>query len=264
MSTDLVRDLDRPNGWLLLVDGSEQSYVDTADPDHLEFEYVQMLSCLIRSTWPDDEPLTALHLGGGLCSVPRWLAAHHPGSSQLVAEHSAEIAGLAASLGPTPGVDVEVTTAEATLAAYPNDTADLVVCDVYDGPETVTSLFPLSSLRRMRDLLRVDGVLTINLSDAAPFDLGRVVAATLRLVFDSVVLLAEPPVLRGRRSGNLVLAATDRALRRRSLTRYAAQGPIRFRVVGDESLEKFIAGAMPATDIDGVPRSGETTGRAWD
>src|SRR5436190_807502 len=38
---ELVRDLDRPSGWQLMVDGTPQSYVDPDDPSYLEFEYVR-------------------------------------------------------------------------------------------------------------------------------------------------------------------------------------------------------------------------------
>jgi hypothetical protein len=77
VSVELMRDAKRDDGWWLLVDGSEQSFVDTADPQHLEFEYVQMLAHLLETLFATDEPVAALHLGGGLCTVPRWLAARH-------------------------------------------------------------------------------------------------------------------------------------------------------------------------------------------
>jgi hypothetical protein len=43
-TVELLRDLDRPTGWVLLVDGVEQSYVDVVDPTHLEFEYMQHMA----------------------------------------------------------------------------------------------------------------------------------------------------------------------------------------------------------------------------
>jgi spermidine synthase len=259
---ELMRDAQRDDGWWLLVGGSEQSYVDTADPLHLEFEYVQMIAHLLETLFPTDVPLTALHLGGGLCTVPRWLAGRHPGSRQRVAEHSAEIAALSASLGAPPGVTVEIDDALAVVTRARRASADLVVCDMYDGPETVTQMFTLDAVRLVHTVLRRDGVYLCNLSDATPFALSRVVVATLRAVFGSVVLLAEPPVLRGRRSGNLVLAATDGEILLAELSRRAAGGAVRSRVVADNDLTEFIGAALPATAEAKIPRSGESTGRS--
>jgi spermidine synthase len=260
MTAELIRDADRAAGWWLLVDGSEQSFVDVDDPLHLEFEYVQMAEYAMSTHQPGDAPLDALHLGGGLLTIPRWVAARHPGSRQVVAERSREIAGMAASLGEVPGVTVELADAVDVLAARPPDTADLVVCDVYDGPETVTSLFTLTAMARIRDVLRVAGLFVCNLSDASPFRLTRTVAATVRAVFGDVVLMAEPPVLRGRRSGNLVLAASDRRIDRRQLLRRAASGPIRARVLADDDLAAMVGTVLPAGDESDLPASGERLG----
>jgi hypothetical protein len=79
LTVELMRDALRDDGWWLLVEGSEQSYVDTGDPLHLEFEYVQMIALILDACFSTDAPIAALHLGGGLCTVPRWLAARHPG-----------------------------------------------------------------------------------------------------------------------------------------------------------------------------------------
>src|SRR5581483_11903019 len=168
-------------------------------------EYVQMIADVVASVFAAQTPLSVLHLGGGLCTVPRWLAARNPGSKQRVAERSEEIAGLATSLGTPPGMELVIKDAAATLERARRATRDLIVCDVYDGPETVRDLFTVDMLRRASDTLKPDGLYVCNLSDAAPFALSRVVAAGLIEVFDDAVLLAEPPVLRGRRSGNIVL-----------------------------------------------------------
>jgi spermidine synthase len=261
VNVELMRDALSGDGWWLLVDGSEQSYVDTADPLHLEFEYVQIIAQVLESVFDSDLPVTALHLGGGLCTIPRWLAERHPGSRQRVAEHSAEIAKLSASLGTPPGVKVLIDDAYDVVSRTRRSSLDLVVCDIYEGPATVTSMFTVAALEGVHRILRGDGVLVCNLSDATPYALTQVVAATSREVFGSVVLMAEPPVLRGRRSGNLVVTATDRELPLAALTRRAASGAVRSRVVAEGDLTEFIDGALPARTEAAIPLSGETTGR---
>jgi spermidine synthase len=259
---ELLPDADREGGWWLLVDGSEQSYVDLSEPLHLEFEYVQMIAHVLDIAFPSSAPLRALHLGGGLCTVPRWLAARHPGSRQVVAEHNQRIARLAQRLGLPPGVQIVVDDAVEVLRRTRASGIDVVVSDLYDGPSTVTSLFTVDGVAALRRVLRADGVLVCNLSDAAPFALSRVVAATVGAGFASQVLLAEPPVLRGRRSGNLVLAASDRELAQEELVRRATAGPVRARVVAGDDLDAFIDAAAPATEQASLPASGES-GVRW-
>ena len=62
---ELVPDLDRPDSWILFVDGTPQSQVDLADPLYLEFEYVRRLAHILDLAAPAGEPLDVLHLGGG-------------------------------------------------------------------------------------------------------------------------------------------------------------------------------------------------------
>src|SRR5947209_12619378 len=100
---ELLRDLDRDSGWTLMVGGAEQSYVDVADPTHLEFEYMQHAAVVIDAVLAAPEPLSALHLGGGACTLPRWIAATRPGSTQTVVEASASVLEAVRPLGPVPG-----------------------------------------------------------------------------------------------------------------------------------------------------------------
>lgn len=261
MTSELIRDLDREQGWWLLVDGSEQSFVDLADPSHLEFEYVQMISWLIECRYDGGASLDALHLGGGLCTLPRWVAHRHPGSRQVVAERSRRIAAMARDVGGLGDIRIVVQDATTALSRRPEDSADLVVCDIYQGPETVTSLFTLEALQSCASVLRRGGLFACNLSDATPFRLARVVVATVLAVFDDVVLLVEPGVWRGRRSGNVVVGAAMQPIPERSLARRAAGGALRARVVRDAELLEFVGTAEPAVDEADLPPSGESLGR---
>jgi spermidine synthase len=260
VKVELIRDAGRDSGWWLLVGGSEQSFVDTTDPTHLEFEYVQMMANVLETMFSAAVRINAVHLGGGLCTVPRWVAARHPGSRQRVAERSEQIAGLSSSLGDIAGTTVVIDDALAVLTACRPHRADLVVCDVYEGPETVTSLFTAPAIDTAHRVLRRGGLYLCNVSDAKPFDLARVVAATLRSTFASVVLQAEPAVLRGRRSGNLVLAACDATIPVAAVTKRAAGTAVRTRVVGGDDLAAFIGSAAPVEEAAALPISGESLG----
>src|SRR5947209_7372178 len=90
-TAELLADADRPAGWLLSVDGVAQSYVDLDEPTHLEFEYVRWIGDLVDLLAPPEQPITALHLGGGGCTLPRYIAATRPRSTQLVIEGDDEL-----------------------------------------------------------------------------------------------------------------------------------------------------------------------------
>ena len=70
-----MRDLDRTNAWMLMVDGTPQSYVDLDDPLYLEFEYVRRLGHVVDLAAPAGQPLRVLHLGAGALSLARYVAA---------------------------------------------------------------------------------------------------------------------------------------------------------------------------------------------
>jgi spermidine synthase len=262
-SPELLRDLDRDTGWTLMVDGAEQSYVDVEDATHLEFEYMQHIALVIDAFFDDEGPLSALHLGGGACTLPRWLAATRPRSRQTVIEASEQILEAVKPLGGIPGVNVVLGDAVVALEDDADAGRDLVIWDLYDGPRLVTSTLTLQTVQEMRRVLRADGLAVFNLSDATPFDMVRPVVAAVNVVFDDALLVAEPTILRGRRSGNCVLVAANRSLPVPTVRRRAAAAATRGRVLAGEQLEAFQAGAVPPTGDRPLPEPDEASGRGF-
>jgi spermidine synthase len=68
------RDPDRPSGRLLIQNGMEASYVDLADPTHLEFEYMRWIRSVLRIA----RARRVLHIGGAACALARALAIEDP------------------------------------------------------------------------------------------------------------------------------------------------------------------------------------------
>ena len=87
-------DLDADDGWLLSVDGVAQSYVDRGRPDPPRVRLRPADGRRRRLPRPRGGPLTAVHLGGGGCTLPRYVAATRPGSRQLVVEADEPLAEL--------------------------------------------------------------------------------------------------------------------------------------------------------------------------
>ncbi len=248
-TAELLQDADRETGWELDVDGVPQSYVDTADPTHLEFEYVRLVGDVL-DLLPPDPPgrLDTLHLGGGACTLPRYVAATRPGSRQLVVEADAGLVALVRDQLGTAGFRLRVGDARAVLEELPDDGSDAVVGDVFVGPALPPHTSTVEHVRQVRRVLRPAGAYVLNVADGPPLAFARAQATTLLEVFAHVVLLAEPGVLRGRRFGNVVLAGSALPLPLDGLRRRAARAVGTARVVAADDLRSFIGGARPVTD----------------
>jgi hypothetical protein len=254
---ELVPDPERPGGWTLFIDGYPQSYVDSADPVRLEFEYVRRLASIVDSAAPLRQPLAVLHLGGGALTLPRYVAATRPRSPQRVVERDAALIDFVRGRLPLPrDADIRVRAEDARTAVegYRDARFDIVIVDVYGGARVPGRLTSVEFVTRAARLLKPGGVYAANLADRAPLAFSRSQVATLGEAFGDVCLLAEPGVLRGRRFGNVVLAATTAAngLPVGDLAAAAARDPFPARLVHGDDLVRFVAGARPTTDATAV------------
>jgi spermidine synthase len=257
---ELVADPDRPRAWTLLVDGIPQSHVDLDDPQYLEFEYVRRIGHLIDLAAPAGQPLRVLHLGGGGLTLARYVAATRPGSSQLVAEADAALVELVRQwlpLGPRgrrPGrVRIRAGDARATAEQLPPGSYDVVIADLFAGGRTPAHVTSAEFTAAAARVLSPAGSYAANIGDTAPLGYARAQVATVRSVFPHACLIADPAVLRGRRFGNLVLAAARRGLPAADLTRRAAADPFPGRLLQGAELDRFTAGAKPVTDARARP-----------
>lgn len=250
---ELLQDLDRPSGWVLSMNGVPQSYVDLADPRYLDFEYVQLMAAVI-DTLPAG-PLDAVHVGGGACTLPRYVAATRPGSRHIVIEPDAALVRLVREqlrLKSVPRLKVRITDGRSAAAGLADDSADLFVLDAFSGAAMPVDLATAEYLGEVARILRPSGTLLANIADGKGLAFARRVVATVRAVFRHAVLLAEPGVMRGRRFGNLIVAASPAPLAEAELTRRAAGGLTRARCVTGTALANFTAGARVLHDGDPV------------
>jgi spermidine synthase len=246
VSLRVVPDAARPSGRTLLLGVLEASYVDLDDPTHLEFEYVRRLGDLIDVMAPPHRALRALHLGGGACTLARYLAATRPGSgSEVVEVDPAVIRAAREQLELPPGIKVVRGDARDVLERKPARAYDVVVGDVFTEPHTPRHLTTLEFAHEVRRTLAPGGVYALNLITSPPPRLARRQVATLLDVFAEVVALAPRSILSGRRAGNLVLAAADRTLPLAKL-RKRARGEA--EVLGREEIEAWCGAARPLQD----------------
>ncbi len=258
----LLRDTDREDAWLVVVDSVPQSYVDLADPTHLEFAYVRLLGDLVDLVDLVDGvgraraevPLRVVHLGGGGATLARYVAATRPGSDQLVVEVDPALAALVSERLGTDGFRLLVGDARAETERLPRGRADVVVLDAFTGSAVPPHLTTREHVDWVRRALAPGGVYAVNVADSGRLGFARSVTATLAARFAAVAVLAPPAVLRGRRFGNLVLVASDTdlplaALARRTAGRAAEPA----RLLGPSAVKQWLRGAPLRTDADAGP-----------
>ncbi len=250
---ELLADEDRPGGWLLLIDRIRQSYVDLDDPTYLDFEYMQAFADVLDALAPaPPAPLAVAHIGGGAGTFVRWVAATRPGSTQIVLEPDTEVTDFVRARLPFPrGTRARIRPVDgrAGVADLADSSADVVILDAFHGGRVPAELTTAEFVADVVRVLRPDGVLLANIADGPPVQYSRRLVATLAGAFRTALLIAEPPILRGRRHGNIVLAA-GHALPVAAIRRASARAPFPRTVTAGAELTAFAATARPLTDAD--------------
>ena len=251
----VVADPERETGRVLLLDTLRHSYVDLADPTYLEFEYVRAIAAVTDATAPAGQALSALHLGGGGATLPRYLAEVRPGTTSRVLEVDpgvVEIDRERLGLEESAELEVRVGDARVGLAAETAGSRDLVVGDAFGGLSVPWQLTTVEALRLVDRALTDDGVYVANLIDHPPLSFVRAELATMREVWPHVLLLARAPVLAGEDGGNLVAVASPRPLDRAALAAALLAQESTWRVAGEEEVAAFTGDAPVLTD-DAAP-----------
>ncbi|MDO5701222.1 MAG: fused MFS/spermidine synthase [Bowdeniella nasicola] len=236
---------------LLVLDGMESSYIDLDHPNHLEFEYMQHMSIVTDVTLGAGTRLRALHLGGAGCALARAWAAERPGSAQTVIEWDALLAELAreyCDIPRAPAVKIRVAEARASLERFPPGRWDVIVRDTFANAAVPEHMRTIQVARAASRALIEEGLYLVNLTDHPPLTQARREVATLREVFAHVTLISESGILRGRRHGNVVLAASNRPLNDALIARRCRALPLPVAVLSGSRLASFGASAQPFVD----------------
>lgn len=249
-SVELRSDSD---GVMLLIDGVESSHLDLEDPEHLVFEYMQQMMAVLAATHPPDEVTTlrAIHLGGAGCALARAIDARWPEPRQLAFEIDAELARLVREwfdLPRAPRLRIRVGDARSELASVHEASADVVVRDAFADRWVPDHLRTLEFTTMVAQRLRPDGLYLANLADSPPLRAARREAATVCAVFPHVIAIGESPVLKGRRYGNVVLAASQQPVERTGLARALRSLPVPAALIGEAEIADFVASSTPFTD----------------
>ncbi|NMO01204.1 fused MFS/spermidine synthase [Gordonia sp. TBRC 11910] len=202
------------DGWLLSINGAHSSHIDPDDPLALDFEYMRYMAAVIAERVPDDSPVRVLHLGGAACALPRYLAQAYPASKQVAVEVDAELARLVRDwfdLPRAPRLRIRVGDGRAVAGSLTPASRDVVVRDAFGGepPRTPAHLTTIEFTEAIRRVLVPGGLYLANCGDSRDLSLARAEVATVSAVFAHVALVADAGMLKGRRTGNIVIAASD-------------------------------------------------------
>lgn len=265
LSSGLIAEVEEdrwvPGAIQLLVDGTPQSHVNLREPSEVFFEYVRRIAHAIDLFRTPGQPVSALHLGGGAFTLPRYIEATRPGSRQQVIELESALVGLVREAAPLPkraSIRVRHGDAREVLGKLPqgmHGAIDLVVVDIFAGSRTPAHVSSIEFYELIAPLLAPDGLVVVNTTDGTGQAFTRSQVATLAAVFGTVAAVGEPQTLKGRRFGNVVLLASNSDVDHELewLPRLLAGGPHPARMLVGRELDEWLRGARAVTDVEAVP-----------
>jgi spermidine synthase len=247
-----------PGSFTLVVDGTPQSHVNLDNPAELFFEYIQRMGHVIDQIGTPGQPITAVHLGAGAFTLPRYIEATRPGSRQQVVEIESDLVDFVRKELPwSPRAQIKVRHGDAreVLGKFPaglRGSVDLLVVDIFSGARTPAHVTSLEFYTEAVSLLSDDGIVLVNVADGPGLAFAKAATSTLASVVADVALLAETQILKGRRFGNVVLVGSRSPLPLEWMPRILAGGPHPAKVVAGDELRAFIAGAPIVTDATAI------------
>jgi predicted membrane-bound spermidine synthase len=198
---------------VLVIDRLVHGVSDLGNPEQLMYGYERLYARAIETLHPRGSPVSALFLGGGAYTFPRWLERSYRGQS-LVAEIDPDVTGVAeddfdAPVGPR--IQTVNEDARRVLRSLPAGRRfDFVLGDAFDSFEVPFQLTTRQFHELVARHLKPGGLYLQNVIDGVHYDFLRSELRTLSLTFPYVRLLAartDWPLPRGRRRAYVIAAA---------------------------------------------------------
>ncbi|MEP9391219.1 fused MFS/spermidine synthase [Gordonia sp. VNQ95] len=234
-------------GWLLQINGAHSSHIDPDDPTVLDFEYLRQMAAVIDDRFDTGDRVRVLHLGGAACALARYLADRYPESRHVAVEVDAELARLVREwfeLPRAPRLRIRVGDARAVTESLQPRTRDVVVRDAFAGDRTPAHLATVEFVAAVAEVLTPDGLYLANCGDGRDLTLVRADVAAVAEVFGHVMLVGDPAMLKGRRTGNVVVVGSRTPVEpSAALVRRLLSDPLPARVIAGEQARAFGRGA---------------------
>ncbi len=248
-------DQQRASGRYLFLDQLMHSYVDLADPTHLEFAYVQGIVAGIEASFPAG-PVRAVHVGGGGFTVPQYLRATRPGSVNVVIERDAGLVKLdEAYLGLVQGDGLSSLSGDGRVVLADQSAGDwgVVVGDAFGGEAVPWHLATAEFTQTIRDRLQPGGLYALNVIDSPPQEgmpgkFIRAELATVQAVFPHLAVATSDGAWAGETGDNFVVYASDQPLAISAIQANLDATGNDWQVHSGEELTKWIGNAQVLTD----------------
>ena len=247
---------DERGGVTVMRDGHPQSHVHPDDPTLLEFEYVQHFALVLDALTPPAPSLLGVtHVGGAGLTLARYVEATRPGSPQIVLEPDVRLTDAVRRELPLPRahrIRVRPADGASGVAALKDDSADVIVLDAFADGRVPAELVSPTFAADVARVLKPGGVFIANLADEPGFAWTSRAAATFTAVLPHAVIVGAHEVLKGKRFGNVVLAASAdaSALDLDAVTRAAARAPLPTGVRRGAELARMLRAGAPFTNND--------------
>jgi hypothetical protein len=215
----------------------EASYVDLANPTHLEFDYLRWIRIVLGIAGAR----RVLHIGGGACALPRALAAEDPAGRQEVCEVDAEVLEVARvhmGLRRAPGLRVRHAEGRAFVAERPGARWDAVVIDAFAGAAVPRGLITMEAFAA---IAQAAPMTLVNVVDNRSAREVRLVAAGIATAYPSVWTL-------GARAGNSIVVGSATTVSLALVASRAAADPSPAQLTTPATLATLLGGVTALHD----------------
>ena len=212
---------------VLVLDRMVHSYSSLEDPTWLIYDYEKMYAEVTAYQAEEAENLSALFIGGGGYTFPRYMETIYPDSVLDVIEIDPGVTDIAYQmLGVRP--DTEIVTynedARLFLQRSPTMAYDLIFGDAFDDFSVPYHLTTKEFNDYVRAWLKDDGLYVINMIDGSQARFMRSMLHTLRQTFRHVYLSPTTPDWRSLSRNTFVIIATDVPLDTAKLSQMSPPG----------------------------------------
>lgn len=209
-----IRVLTDGKARLLFLDRLLHSYLVPDEPLVLKYDYLKIFADIIKYGALENQTPRVLHLGGGGYSLPRYVEAVYPGSTNDVVEIDPMVTEVAHEyLGLPWNTAIRTYNEDARLFLMKRQSPeryDIVVGDVFNDVATPYHLTTLEFARLVKSNMADGGVYLVNIVD--DYQHGRYLPSfiyTLRHAFEHVYLFAVDKDSEVSGLSTFVIMATD-------------------------------------------------------
>jgi spermidine synthase len=213
---------------------------------------------VIDAAFPAGQSITAIHLGAGALTIPRYIEATRPGSRQQVIEIERDLIDFVREHCPLPrGASIRCRYGDAreVMESLPKGLlgqVNLVIVDVFHGARTPAHVTSVEFYSAIKELLSPNGIVVANVADGPPMSFARGQLATLRYVFGDAFGVAEQGVTNSKRFGNVVIGAVSGGAVPPWVTTLAGKGPHPTGLIAGADAVTWAASATIVTDNTAV------------